>query len=70
MSLQNPRLLGTFELARHLAVRPETIARWARRGLIPSIRPEPGGRRYFILADVLAALRGRRPSSATGADDE
>jgi len=32
------RLITTEELAKQLQVRPDTIRKWARRGLIPQIR--------------------------------
>jgi excisionase family DNA binding protein len=63
-------LLNADELARILDVRPATIRRWARQGILPEIRIGPKTRR-FCYGDVLAALRKRAPrQSAEGVADE
>lgn len=49
-------LLNADELAHVLDVRPGTIKKWARDGMIPEIRISAKVRR-FCYADVLAALR-------------
>ena len=51
-------LLKTIDLARRLQVRPNTIRRWVRRGLIPVLRVSPKVMR-FDLAAVLHALQDR-----------
>lgn len=51
-------LLNTDELADVLKVSPETVRTWAKRGIIPELRPSPRVRR-FVLADVVDALRKR-----------
>ncbi len=43
--------------AANVAVRPETIGRWARAGRMSSIKP--GGRRYVRRAEVRALLKPR-----------
>lgn len=49
-------LLTADELANVLDVRPGTIRRWTRDGIIPEIRISAKVRRYCY-ADVLKALR-------------
>lgn len=49
-------LLNADELASVLDVRPATVRKWARDGLIPSIRLSAKTIR-FCYGDVLAALR-------------
>jgi excisionase family DNA binding protein len=47
-------LLSAVELADLLGLQPATVHEWARRGVLPSFKP--GKRRYFVRADVEAAL--------------
>jgi excisionase family DNA binding protein len=51
-------LLKTEELAQRLQVKPDTIRRWVRRGLLPVMRISPKVFR-FDLIEVLATLRDR-----------
>lgn len=39
-------LLTRAEVARRFGVAPQTIARWARQGILPSVRTLGGQRRY------------------------
>lgn len=48
-------LLSTIEVARRFQVTPSTVSRWAKRGLLASIRT-PGGTLRFRPADVEAFL--------------
>jgi len=51
--------MTTAEVAEHLGVSRQTIARWLELGL-PSLQPAgKGGRRIFHLADVRAWLAAR-----------
>lgn len=52
-----PVPLTARELAGRLDARYDDVLSWARRGVIPSIKS--GGVRYFILDQVLRALRER-----------
>lgn len=55
----NEHLLRTGEVARLFQVSERTVAEWARRGRIPSIRT-PGGQRLYPagrIRDILAAAR-------------
>ena len=58
-------LLTADELAHVLDVRPGTIRRWAREGIIPEIRISAKVRR-FCYADVLNALRELAAKNAEG----
>jgi len=49
-------LLTTEEVAARLRVRPDTIRRWVRRGLIPVLRVSPKVMR-FDLAEVVRAFQ-------------
>lgn len=51
------RLLTRAEVAAMFSVRPYTVSRWAKRGLIASIRT-PGGHRRFRESEVRALLNG------------
>lgn len=53
-------LLTPGEVAAHLRVDVSTVAKWARRGWIASIRT-PGGHRRFREADVHALETGDTP---------
>lgn len=48
-------LLSTLEVARRFKVTPSTVSRWAKRGLLASVRT-PGGTLRFRLKDVDAFL--------------
>ncbi len=54
-------LLTAAELAELLDLKPCTLHEWARRGILPSFKP--GRRRYFVRADVEAALTRIRDES-------
>ncbi len=56
------RLLRTREVARLFQVSERTVAEWARRGRIPSVRT-PGGHRLYPADEVRALLQ------ATGQTD-
>jgi len=56
-------LLKTEDLARRLRVRPDTIRRWVRGGLIPVLRVSPKVMR-FDLAEVVRALQERGRAGA------
>jgi len=62
-------LLKTEDLARRLQVRPDTIRRWVRSGLIPVLRVSPKVMR-FDLAEVLRVLQERGRSTEEGAHDD
>lgn len=49
------RLLRTREVARLFQVSERTVAEWARRGRIPSVRT-PGGHRLYPAEQIRAAL--------------
>lgn len=49
-------ILTVDELAQFLRVQPDTIRSWARKGLIPSLRPNPRILRFEVRA-VVKALR-------------
>ena len=51
-------IVKTEELARQLGVTPETVRRWARRGLIPSMRVSPKVIRFDV-DEVARVLRDR-----------
>ena len=51
-------LLTVEELAERLSVSPRTVIDWARRRIIPDVRPTPRVRR-FDYDDVLRALKAR-----------
>lgn len=42
----SPELLTRGEVARRFGVAPQTVARWARQGILPSVRTLGGQRRY------------------------
>jgi len=47
-----------------------TIYRALKAGVLRSVTPIPGGRQRILESDLLAWLRGSRPSSATGDADQ
>ncbi len=49
------RLLRTREVARLFQVSERTVAEWARRGRIPSVRT-PGGHRLYPAEQIRTAL--------------
>ncbi len=55
-------LLTPREAADLLGVTPHTLARWARSGLIPSLRL-PGGNRRYPRSGLMAALVAHDASS-------
>jgi len=64
--MTSPRsLLTAAEVAEEFQVEPDTIRRWAREGLLPSITL-PGGRglKRFRRSDVEAIMRGEQPPAA------
>ncbi|MBW3556962.1 MAG: helix-turn-helix domain-containing protein [Actinobacteria bacterium] len=54
------RLLRTREVARLFQVSERTVAEWARRGRIPSVRT-PGGHRLYPADQIRALLTGSDP---------
>jgi excisionase family DNA binding protein len=65
------RLLTDAELAQELSVATCTVRKWARRGIIPVIRPTSQLVR-FDLEDVVKALKERgqkKPLTPCGAGD-
>jgi DNA-binding transcriptional MerR regulator len=53
--------MSAEEVGKRLCVTAETVRLWALKGIIPSVRVTPKVVR-FEWADVLAALRRRKPS--------
>lgn len=51
--MSDTSLLSTLEVARRFKVTPSTVSRWAKRGLLASVRT-PGGTLRFRPADVEA----------------
>ena len=51
-------LMTAAELAEHLRVKPSTVKRWSRLGLIPTVRLSPKLPR-FNLAEAVKALQLR-----------
>jgi excisionase family DNA binding protein len=66
----NDELLRTRDVARAFQVSERTVAEWARRGRIPSVRT-PGGHRLYPadkIRDLLRdAERGERAAETDGA---
>jgi excisionase family DNA binding protein len=62
----NEPLLTADEVAGIVKLDPETIRRWARDDLLPSIKL-PGGQWRFRQGDVEALLRGEFPASTEAA---
>ena len=60
----DPGLLTAGDLAKRLRVSPETVAKWARRGLIPEIKISRSTRRF----DWDAVVRALKRNSGRGAD--
>ncbi len=54
------RLLRTREVAQLFQVSERTVAEWARRGRIPSVRT-PGGHRLYPADQIRAALTDSQP---------
>lgn len=54
-SEDSPRLLQRWQVAKMLAVNPETVARWGRAGKIRSVTL-PGGHLRYFEDDVRAIL--------------
>jgi len=64
----NDELLRTRDVARAFQVSERTVAEWARRGRIPSVRT-PGGHRLYPadkIRDLLRAAEGGGLESGTG----
>lgn len=57
------RPIPTGQVAEMFGVSPETVAKWADEGKVPSFRT-PGGQRRFYLSDITALL----PDAAERAD--
>lgn len=57
-----PELLTVHELATRLRLRPATIKKWVKEGLIPAIRPSPKVLR-FDWTEVRQALQRAAPKS-------
>lgn len=53
--MSDNELLTTLQVARRFKVTPSTVSRWAKRGLLASLRT-PGGTLRFRPADVDAFL--------------
>ncbi len=62
--MEMDEVLTAEEMAGHLSVKPETITRWARQGLIPVCRLTTKTLRFDV-KQVMAALRatGSGPDS-------
>ena len=58
----NEPLLSTNQTARRLGISFWTLGRWARMGLIPSVKL--GRRRLFESADIEEFIRMRKNASA------
>jgi excisionase family DNA binding protein len=56
------RLLRTSDVAALFQVSERTVADWASRGRIPSVRT-PGGQRRYPAAPIRELLRGDRPAT-------
>ena len=62
----NTELLRTRDVARAFQVSERTIAEWARRGRIPSVRT-PGGHRLYPAEKIREILaEAERPESTDG----
>jgi len=62
----NTELLRTRDVARAFQVSERTIAEWARRGRIPSVRT-PGGHRLYPAERIREILReSERPEDGAG----
>jgi DNA-binding transcriptional MerR regulator len=55
----NDRLLGLGEAAALAQVAPNTLARWAEKGLVYSVRPKGTGWRKFRESEMKALAPGR-----------
>jgi excisionase family DNA binding protein len=60
-------LLTPKEVGEWLRVHASTVTRWAKEGLLPSIRT-PGGHRRYLRAVVEAIARGDMTDTATAED--
>ena len=70
MKSKSQKLVTAKVLAEHFTVGIETITRWARLGVIPSVRPSRRILR-FDLAEVERALRAKpQRFSVGGGQDE
>lgn len=58
ISEQRPKFFTATELASALRVQPQTVYRWARRGVIPVVRA--GRTTRFDFQEVLRALNQRK----------
>ena len=56
-------MLSAGEVAAYFSVDPKTVTRWAKRGLIHSIRTA-GGHRRFPESEVLRIMEERRSPSS------
>lgn len=62
------RLLRTGEVAKLFQVSERTVAEWARRGRIPSVRT-PGGHRLYPADEVRRLLVAGEQTAAPGAPE-
>lgn len=58
----NDRMLQTADVASLFQVSERTVAEWARRGRIPSIRT-PGGHRRYPAEEIRRLLADPKPES-------
>ena len=65
----NTELLRTRDVARAFQVSERTIAEWARRGRIPSVRT-PGGHRLYPAERIREILRAAESGSPVGGHGE
>jgi excisionase family DNA binding protein len=61
--VQHDELITPQEVARSFGVTVKTVARWAQRGILPSV-VTPGGHHRFWRADVDELLYSGAPSHA------
>ncbi len=54
------RYISLAQAAAVLGVTPGTLARWATEGKVPAYKT-PGGQWRFVEADLVLALKPRRP---------
>lgn len=57
--MKNDPLCKSKEIAAEYEVKPKTVEKWARQGIIPSVRPTPRVLRFNAVA-VRQALEARQ----------
>ena len=67
--MSEPKILTAQELGTYLATRPTTIRRWAKEGLIPSLRL-PGGGVRFNFDEVIKSLESGAGSGSISVSRE